>query len=362
MDALLKLSVVVSVLLASSSVGYYYVVHLPHRDAQLEPERVLERLRAAAKAHAEQELLLFEQQASERRAAEQQAVEERQALDKANRYQACISRAFDNYNASRLVACNRPREKIIKDRDNCIQLGFSEKVCAMAHVVREASPNCTLPRAVALSLDADVEKARDRCPEGERDGSTVGASLSITQIRNAGLGAVIVEPSEPAPNAPPPLKARALSPKIAPVPAAPMGPGAALTEPIPMAAVLPKAPASASKPTAMPSAAAAPVVSRAPEAAAPEAKRLIAAERTHAGWIVQVGAFDIEREAQQQLSFAHAKAGHVLDDADPFTEVVVKGDKTFYRARFAGFQQKDEAEAVCKQLKLRDIDCITIKN
>jgi hypothetical protein len=37
--------------------------------------------------------------------------------------------------------------------------------------------------------------------------------------------------------------------------------------------------------------------------------------------------------------------------------VVVKGDKTLYRARFAGFQQKDEAEAVCKQLKLRDVDC-----
>jgi cell division septation protein DedD len=365
MDAFLKLSVVVSVLLASSSVGYYYLVHLPHRDAQFEPERVLERLRAAAKKRAEQEQLLFEQQASERRAAEQQALEERQALEKANRYEACLSRATDNYNASRLAACNRPREKIIKDRDNCIKLGFSEKVCAMAHVVREASPNCTLPRAVALSLDADVEKARDRCLEADRDGSTVGALLSSTQIRTAGLGAVIVEPAEPAPNASPPLKARALSPRVAPVPAAPIGPGAAaLTEPIAMAAVLPKAPASASKPTAMPSAAAAPVMSRAPEAAAPEAKRFVAAERapTHAGWIVQIGAFDIEREAQRQLSSAQAKAGHVLDNADPFTEVVVKGDKTLYRARFAGFQQKDEAEAVCKQLKLRDIDCITIKN
>jgi hypothetical protein len=110
--------------------------HLPHRDAQFEPERVVERLRAAAKKRAEEELLLFEQQASERRAAEQQAIEERQALEKADRYQACLSRATDNYNASRFVACNRPREKIIKDRDNCIELGFSEKVCAMAHVVR----------------------------------------------------------------------------------------------------------------------------------------------------------------------------------------------------------------------------------
>jgi hypothetical protein len=164
-DAVLKLSVVVSVLLASSSVGYYYLVHLPHRDAQ--HELALERLRAAAKKHAEQEQLVFDQQASERRAAEQRAVEKQ---EKANRYQACLTRATDNYNASRLAACNRPREKIIKDRDNCIQLGFSERVCAMAHVVREASPNCTLPRVVALSLDADAEKERNRCLEDDRIG------------------------------------------------------------------------------------------------------------------------------------------------------------------------------------------------
>jgi cell division protein FtsN len=276
-------------------------------------------------------------------------------LEKANRYQACLSRATANYNASRLTACNRPREKIIKDRDDCIKLGFSEKVCAMAHVVPQASPNCTLPRAVALSLDADVENARDRCEDKD------GFAISATQIRTAGLGAV--EPVEPAPIAPP-LKARAPSPKTATVPAARIDPEAALTERIPMAAVRPKVPASAPKPTEMPSAAGTPVVPHAPEAAALEAKRFVAAQHapTRAGWIVQIGAFDIEREAQRQLSSALAKTGHLLDNADPFTEVVVKGDKTLYRARFAGLQQKDEAEAVCKQLKLRDVDCITIKN
>ena len=130
-----------------------------------------------------------------------------------------------------------------------------------------------------------------------------------------------------------------------------------------MTAVVPKAAASASKPTAMLSAAATPVVPHAPEGAAPETKRFFAARApTHAGWIIQIGAFDIERDALRQLSSAQAKASHVLDNADPFTEVVMKGDKTLYRARFAGFQQKDEAEAVCKQLKLQDIDCITIKN
>jgi len=169
-DAALKVSIVVSVLLASSSVGYYYLVYLPQRDAQFEPQRMLERFRAAAEKRAEQELLLFEQKVSKQRAVEQKAVEERQALEKANRYEACLSRATDVYNTSRLAACNRPREKIIKDQDDCVQLGFSRKVCAMAHIVPEASPNCTLPRTVTLALDADVEKARNRCLQEDRAG------------------------------------------------------------------------------------------------------------------------------------------------------------------------------------------------
>jgi hypothetical protein len=162
-DAILKVSVIASVLLASSSVGYYYLVYLPQRDAQIEPERALERLRAAAEKRAKQEQLLVEQQASERRAAEQKAIEEQQKVERAARYQACLSRATDDYNAARLAACNRPQQKIIKDRDDCVKLGFPKNVCDMAHVVHEASPDCKLPRSVASALDADAEKARDHC-------------------------------------------------------------------------------------------------------------------------------------------------------------------------------------------------------
>ena len=54
-------------------------------------------------------------------------------------------------------------------------------------------------------------------------------------------------------------------------------------------------------------------------------------------------------------------AKKVVDKADPFTERVVKGKQELYRARFAGFQQ-DAAEAVCKQLKRNDIDCLAMKN
>jgi len=170
-NAILKLSIVASVLLASSGVGYYYWVYLPQREVQFEPQRVLERFRAAAEKRAEraeQELSLFEQNVSEQRAAEQKVAEERQALEKANRYQACLSRATDSYNTSRLAACNRPRDKIIKDQDDCFKLGFSRNVCAMAHVIPEASPNCRLPRTVALALDAGIEIARDRCLEENR--------------------------------------------------------------------------------------------------------------------------------------------------------------------------------------------------
>ncbi len=78
------------------------------------------------------------------------------------------------------------------------------------------------------------------------------------------------------------------------------------------------------------------------------------------GWMVQVGAFDVESEARERLDEAR---GHVkqLGKADPFTEPVSKGNKTLYRARFAGLAQGD-AEAACKALKRSDIPCIAIKN
>ena len=54
--------------------------------------------------------------------------------------------------------------------------------------------------------------------------------------------------------------------------------------------------------------------------------------------------------------------GHVLDHAQSFTEAVSKGEKTLYRARLAGFQQKDDAEAACKELKQNDFECMIIRN
>jgi D-alanyl-D-alanine carboxypeptidase len=123
------------------------------------------------------------------------------------------------------------------------------------------------------------------------------------------------------------------------------------------------------------SAAIAPQVAAADRSATPAANPIVApvprAKVAHApapakrvvrsGWLIQVGAFPLESEAKERLQSAQAKAKTVLRAADPFTEPVVKGDTTLYRARFAGFD-KNQAEAACKQLRRNDIACLTVKN
>ena len=77
--------------------------------------------------------------------------------------------------------------------------------------------------------------------------------------------------------------------------------------------------------------------------------------------MIQVGAFDEEKEARTRLSSVQRRAKKWLSNADPFTEPVTKGDKTLYRARFAGLNKK-RAEAACRTLKRNDIACLALKN
>jgi D-alanyl-D-alanine carboxypeptidase len=83
--------------------------------------------------------------------------------------------------------------------------------------------------------------------------------------------------------------------------------------------------------------------------------------QVHHGWIIQIGAYGGEDEARQHLNEAQQKLHAMLATADPFTERVQKGDTTFYRARFAGFD-KSAAEAACRQLKRSDFACMALKD
>jgi D-alanyl-D-alanine carboxypeptidase len=86
-----------------------------------------------------------------------------------------------------------------------------------------------------------------------------------------------------------------------------------------------------------------------------------APETRHSGWVIQIGAFPAEDEAKERLKSAQALAKRLLERADPFTERVVKGEVTLYRARFAGLDE-NRAEAACKHLKRNKVDCFAIKN
>ena len=120
-------------------------------------------------------------------------------------------------------------------------------------------------------------------------------------------------------------------------------------------------PEPASKPIAAPvrTAAAAPIAVQAP-AAEVEVAASAPSKAARGGWAIQVGAFEDESEAKQRLNSAQNKAGSLLGKASRYTERTTKGEKTYFRARFAGFD-RDGAQQVCRQLKRSDIDCMALK-
>jgi D-alanyl-D-alanine carboxypeptidase len=100
----------------------------------------------------------------------------------------------------------------------------------------------------------------------------------------------------------------------------------------------------------------------APAAKAEEASFPSAPSRhaSRAGWAIQVGAYEDVGEAKQRISAARIRISQVIGKAEAYIERTVKGAKTYYRARFAGFD-RGQAEAVCKRLKHDDIACMPLK-
>jgi D-alanyl-D-alanine carboxypeptidase len=112
-----------------------------------------------------------------------------------------------------------------------------------------------------------------------------------------------------------------------------------------------------------PRAAVAPAAAPAQVQAAPQARQVEPPKPSirPGSWIIQVGALESEAEAKTRLNEARDHGRAVLGKAEPFTETVARGDKQLYRARFAGFVDKDKAEAACKTLKRSDLPCFAMK-
>jgi len=80
---------------------------------------------------------------------------------------------------------------------------------------------------------------------------------------------------------------------------------------------------------------------------------------SNSDWIIQIGVFAVEHEARNTVNAVRANLGEKLKDAIPVVERVVMADKSLYRARFAGMQ-REQAAAICRQLKRNDIPCMYI--
>ncbi|WP_197708137.1 SPOR domain-containing protein [Hartmannibacter diazotrophicus] len=79
-------------------------------------------------------------------------------------------------------------------------------------------------------------------------------------------------------------------------------------------------------------------------------------------WLIQIGSLPSREAAHSLLAKAQDKGGRVLANADPMTEVFNKGKSTFYRARFAGFDDGDAAKNACALLKKKDFACFAIRS
>jgi hypothetical protein len=139
------------------------VIYLPQRDAQLEFERARERGRAEAEKRADHE----------RELARQRELEERQDAEKAAlqlRYQGCLRNASNNYNASWASQCKFIGGESQKKHSDCISSNLDKSFCDRTYPIADASPDCALPQTNATNLNNGLEKARDRCLQGNRSG------------------------------------------------------------------------------------------------------------------------------------------------------------------------------------------------
>ncbi|MEZ5924533.1 MAG: D-alanyl-D-alanine carboxypeptidase family protein [Hyphomicrobiaceae bacterium] len=78
------------------------------------------------------------------------------------------------------------------------------------------------------------------------------------------------------------------------------------------------------------------------------------------GYHVQVGAYGSEAEAMRRLARVQQDAGQMLAGADPIAVTYAVADKTWYRARFTGFDES-HAHSACQNLKKRKIDCVVMR-
>jgi D-alanyl-D-alanine carboxypeptidase len=81
-----------------------------------------------------------------------------------------------------------------------------------------------------------------------------------------------------------------------------------------------------------------------------------------AGWHIQIGAVPTMEGAEALLEKARTSMGTTLASLIPLTQPVDRDGSTLYRARFAGFSDKEAARDTCAKLKRRSFACLAVPN
>lgn len=102
----------------------------------------------------------------------------------------------------------------------------------------------------------------------------------------------------------------------------------------------------------------------APVAEQPQPQPLDVAEAqapAASGWIVQIGAAPTEQGASSLIEDARGSISG-LGTLQPYVERFEKNGQIFYRARFAGFGDRDAAKAMCDELKKAKMSCLAVQS
>jgi hypothetical protein len=176
-DAFLKITMGLALLIAAGSVGYYYSIYLPARDAKLDSDRRLERAHSDLARQAEEERVR-----SEKEAADLQAAVGRELI-KSN-YESCLRVARANYDGNWALNCKQTSDRSRKGRADCVASSANNRDmiagCERTWPQVDES-SCSLPRPISSEINSDYDKARDRCLKE----STAGLQSTVLRRRSA---------------------------------------------------------------------------------------------------------------------------------------------------------------------------------
>ncbi len=193
-------------------------------------------------------------------------------------------------------------------------------------------------------------------PDEDTDSSTASAAPKVVAATPAPETKPVASPAAPAP-APAAPKITAATPAPAPVKPPPAAPKIAAATPAPV-----------KPPVAAPAPVKPPVVAAKPPAAAatapPRSLALVApkpappAVAASGEFVLQIGAFPSQADADAAWKTYKGKHAALLADANDDVQKADLGDKgIWYRLRVTGFPSKDVASAMCDRLKADGGSC-----